>query len=40
MDVAPETDQQLINGAYTIQIHVKEFNDLSLCLVSLYLQET
>ena len=40
MDVARKTDQQLINGAYTIHIHVKEFNGLLLCLVSLYLQET
>ena len=40
MDVASETDQQLINGACTIHIHAKEFNDLSLCLVSLYLQTT
>ena len=40
MDVASETDQQLINGAYTIPIHVKEFNDLLLSLVSLYLQTT
>ena len=40
MDVASETDQQLINEAYTIHIHVKEFSDLLLCLVSLYLQTT
>ena len=40
MDATSETDHQLINGAYTIYIHVKESNNLLLCLVSLYLQTT
>ena len=39
MDAASETDHQLIR-AYTIHIHVKEFNNFFLCLVSLYLQTT
>ena len=31
MDVACETDQQLINGECTTHLHVKEFNDSLLC---------
>ena len=40
MDATSETDHQLNDGPYTIHIHVKENNNLLLCLVSLYLQTT
>ena len=39
MDATSETDHQLIYGAYTIYIHVKESNNLLLCLVSLYFKK-